>query len=89
MANTQDRDQSIFRLNEILKDDELIDLFSEIRNVSIEIDGMIIESEKSDELKDSDEYQDMIDSLQDELLGMVLELVNSRLIKILKNSMSQ
>jgi hypothetical protein len=62
------------RINEILNSDELLSLLEEIKNVAINVDKLIDDSEKDEALQNSDEFQDTIDDFQDELLGMILEL---------------
>jgi hypothetical protein len=62
------------RINEILNSDELLSLLEEIKNIAINVDKLIDDSEKDEALQNSDEFQDTIDDFQDELLGMILEL---------------
>jgi hypothetical protein len=62
------------RISEILNSDELLMLFEEIKNVAMNVDKLIEDSEKDEVLQNDNDYQDMIDEFQDELLGMILEL---------------
>jgi hypothetical protein len=61
-------------INEILNSNELLSLLEEIKNIAINMDKLIDDSEKDEALQNSDKFQDTIDDFQDELLGMILEL---------------
>jgi hypothetical protein len=65
------------RLTNILADENLLELALEVKKLALDIDKHIDESEKNQSLQDNDEYQDMIDTFQDELLSMILELLGN------------
>lgn len=65
------------RITNILADENLLELALEVKKLALDIDKHIDESEKNQSLQDNDEYQDMIDTFQDELLSMILELLGN------------